>query len=333
MFETEDLGAVHEAHAPLWTHSRRPQWGVGLLTAAGDGRRRLQFQDGRIRTFKEGFYHLLEPFDGSETAAAVVQEELERKHRTLQSDAKELEKAKAKPPVMTFEEQLRVFRSFFPQGFEDPAYIDAWRNAEAARKRHVDPVLEDARGVLDADTLAKASVRGEAAPAFEALLGLLKRTSLASPSKVVQPLSALDEAARTDIVSALHGVLSAAEEDLEERMRAWLLALDADGRVAVTWSMATLPLALADPQNHGCIKPRALRKQARVLGTDALVRRLPSPLGYAAARRVNGELAAALTQAGLQPGDSFDLRAFAWETLRPRGLARLAELNARGRLR
>jgi hypothetical protein len=169
MFETEDLGAVHEAHAPLWTHSRRPQWGVGLLTAAGDGRRRLQFQDGRIRTFKEGFCHLLEPFDGSETAAAVVQEELERKHRT--------------------------------------------------------------------------------------------------------------------------------------------------------------------PQTHGCIKPRALRKQARVLGTDALVRRLPSPLGYAAARRVNGELASALADAGLQPRDSFDLRAFAWETLRPRGIARLAELNARGRLR
>ena len=49
----------------LYEHSRRPQWGLCILSSEDKTSRKYQFQDGRSRTFKEGFYHLLEAVERS----------------------------------------------------------------------------------------------------------------------------------------------------------------------------------------------------------------------------------------------------------------------------
>ena len=43
----------------LYRHSRREQWGLAILALEEGDRRRYQFEDGRMRTFKKGYWRLL----------------------------------------------------------------------------------------------------------------------------------------------------------------------------------------------------------------------------------------------------------------------------------
>ena len=52
----------------LYQHQARPQWGLAILAWEGRDKRRYQFQDGKLRTFKQGYYEKLTPVtetDGS----------------------------------------------------------------------------------------------------------------------------------------------------------------------------------------------------------------------------------------------------------------------------
>jgi nicotinamidase-related amidase len=46
--------------APLFRHVKRPEWGVGMLVWERDTARAYQFEDGRLRKIREGYYALLE---------------------------------------------------------------------------------------------------------------------------------------------------------------------------------------------------------------------------------------------------------------------------------
>ena len=58
----------------LYVHSKRSQWGMSILVYEGEGQRRYQFQDGQLRTFKDGYYQLLEPVVNPPDAAEIVAE-------------------------------------------------------------------------------------------------------------------------------------------------------------------------------------------------------------------------------------------------------------------
>ena len=60
--------------ARLFTHSRRPQWGVGLPTDEAENKRSLRFKDGSPQ-LRADFYHLLEEFEGSDAVIATVASE------------------------------------------------------------------------------------------------------------------------------------------------------------------------------------------------------------------------------------------------------------------
>ena len=47
----------------LYRHTKRPEWGVAILAWERGGRRAYQFEDGRLRKFREGYYSLMKPVD------------------------------------------------------------------------------------------------------------------------------------------------------------------------------------------------------------------------------------------------------------------------------
>ena len=160
---------------------------------------------------------------------------------------------------------------------------------------------------------------------LEALRTVYQETSLASPSKSIQPLQGLSPSKATALALSLRDLLHGEEEDYAIRFRAWLVAL-ADV-TEVTWIAATLPAALFAPAQHVPIKRSIFQVQARVHGAIPLTRQRPTPQGYARLRKVGLTTRDALITRGLQPADLLDIRNFCWETLRPRGLQVMRELG------
>ena len=324
---------THNPDADLVVHQKRPQWGVAMLTWEGNDRRRYQFQDGRLRTFKDGFYHMLETVDVSQAAQTTLREDLERKHGMSLQD-REAERAREKKaPVMSFSDQLRVFRHLFEEGFQTEDYIMTFRNREGRTrlKRLVDPAIQLAQEKLSREAMSARIEAGDWTGLMDDVFTVLKRTSLASPTKVVKPLKALDETHLPRLARALFDLLYGDPEvKYSRRFREWVMALDAEGSVAVNWPMATVLPALVLPEEHVCVRRKAFRLQARSVAPDARVGKHPSPRGYKRARRIAKKTRAQLVENDFEPRDLFDVRQFIWETLRPKGQETLDDLRTPG---
>ncbi|MFT5680926.1 MAG: hypothetical protein ACI8RZ_001832 [Myxococcota bacterium] len=314
--------------APLFKHSRRPQWGPGLLVHEEPTRRVLQFQDGQLRKFKRGYYDLLTPCQLSETRASMLVEELETLHIQTRSDRAIQTKLQQKPPVMPFSGQIQVFSTLFPGGFQDPDYLDTCRTSSGPRfsKRHIDRAVSVTKKKLSQKRLEKLLAAGEPGLIIGSLVDVFKKTSLASPLQIVKPLAAMDADHHAPVALALHALLYG-EAAYKKRFRAWLLALGDVPDLKVTWPLATLPAALRHPDKHIVIRRRVFQLQARIIRPDAIARRRPTPRGYRRMREVVQDTHEALIEASLQPADMFDVHHFIWQTLRPKGQQLHQELN------
>ena len=55
-----------EAAAPkLYQHTKRPEWGLAILAWDRGSRRAFQFEDGKLRVFKQGYYEMVEEVSGA----------------------------------------------------------------------------------------------------------------------------------------------------------------------------------------------------------------------------------------------------------------------------
>jgi hypothetical protein len=68
---------MHDLTPTLFRHARRPEWGLAILESETTTHRRFQFQDGQLRTFRRGFYELLEPVDRPLDESLRITEKLE----------------------------------------------------------------------------------------------------------------------------------------------------------------------------------------------------------------------------------------------------------------
>ncbi len=314
----------------LVTHRLRPQWGAAILVKEEKSKRSYQFRDGVLRKLKRGFYDMMVPLEASEAREAILLDELERLHEHTRDERTQREQIQAQPPVMSLDDQLRVFHHLYPEGFQDPAYLAAWRRPTGSRpaKRHVDAALELASTLLAAERLEGLLAAGDYVHVLGSLLRVLKHTSLANPTRVVSPLADAgtehDEALARALVTLLHG-----EGTHRRRFEGWLLALGEVEGLEVSWPMATLPCALVHPARHVCVKHNVFQQQARIVSAAAVTRKRPTPLGYERMSAVARATHNALVEAGLKPADLLDVRSFIWETLRPSGQDTLAELRGR----
>lgn len=313
----------------LVVHSKRPEWGMGLVTDSNEERMQVQFQDGKLRIFKKGWFELLEAVEDSDSNDDVLEELKDRYGISVAANA-QAERAKEQGPTMSFKDQLRVFKHLYPGGFNDIEYINSVRRDPDGRrlKRLREPAMDYAQEQLSKENLSARIEAGDFSGVHDVVIKVLRKTSLASPSTVLEPLRSMPEESHERFAKALLGLLWG-DGEFEERFREWLQALEAGGPMKLTWPMTTVLPGLVHPKDYVTVRTKVFRAQARTVAPKRSFRPNPAARSYIRYNGVANEVRKRLTEAGHEPRDLMDVYQFVWETLRPKGVEILSDIRSR----
>ncbi|MBC7173571.1 MAG: hypothetical protein H5U40_14115, partial [Polyangiaceae bacterium] len=292
--------------ARLFTHAKRPAWGVGLLLQDNTEHWTLSFEDGEQRTLTRA-HPLLEPKElGTTEAAAMLLKLTPKKAAAAKSP-----RPKAKKSSTTFAAQLAAFERKYPEGFSGAKYLREIESKERGEHRQNDSTIEDARVSLSSETLKPLLEAGD----FEAVHRSAARLMGASRNLVVRfditRFSRMSAAAFPRFARALEDVLHGTEDE-EQRWDAYVRTLKLDR--APTWPMVTLLPALHRPEEHAYVRSSVYRRQAAVLGRPVPSDALPSGRGYLQFRDVAYRVRDGLVAGGQAPKDLWDVYRFVWLT-------------------
>lgn len=306
----------------LYRHKKRPQWGVAILAWEKDDRRAYQFEDGRLRKFRKGYYSLLESVEDLERRTPeTVMASLE--HAIVANKGKEA--PDALEPVATFDAQIELFTELFPGGFQGEAWTKEHRGTEGGRtlKRHRDASIREAQEALAADRVATLLAEDGHEDLTEAVIEILGNTSLVAV-KHVKTLKGLDEAESRrfaeSIADLLHG-----EGDFDPRFRKHLEVLTDLYAGRPSWRLATAIPALIWPNDQVCVRRSAFLRQAATVAPRARYSRRARGGAYRNFRRVSFAVRKRLEAAGHEPRDLLDVHDFVWATLRNAALDHLGD--------
>lgn len=309
----------------LYVHTMRPEWGLAIMAAEDRTKRRFLFQDGQVRTFKRGFFHLIETADKPLDVAARVAHELSHK---LDDGHPERNVVPARSEAgATFEDQVAIFGMLFEKGFEDPEWLDRVRGVGNGnrRKKHLEPAIADAQRLLAEDRLRGHLAAGEFEKVRADVLALLNATSLVN-RKDREPLDELPPERLEDYavaqVELLHG-----DGPLLDRFTRLMAALDTEDGPKVTWPLVTTPLALLHPTEHVAVKPAPFRRQAEWMAPTLVFAKKPNGTLYRRFLKMARAVKASLTKAGFAPRDLLDVHDFIVTTLRPKHLRMLEDAD------
>lgn len=310
--------AILESNGELYRHKKRPQWGVAILAYDHGDVRAYQFEDGRLRKFKKGYFNLMEEVEEIRGSRDRVVKDLTRaaKSDTRNRERKELE------PVASFDAQVELFIEMYPKGFQDEKWIADHRGTEEGQdlKRHREHVMRAVKESLSAERCQEMLAENPAGiveTAFEILastdLVALKHARLI---KGLEPDEAktLAEA----IANLLHG-----DEEYRRRFRGYLRVLKDILGSRPNWRLATALPALAFPQEQVCVRHSAFKRQAAAIAPKNRYTRRARTRPYESYRRVAHAVRKRLQAAGHEPRDLLDVYDFIWDTLRNAALDHL----------
>jgi hypothetical protein len=304
-----------ETRQALYVHRKRPRWGFALLAFDHDDKRGYQFEDGKLRLFKRGFYRMLQEVDPPIDKRRPV---LEHLNRAL--GRREARMASGGELLIPLSEQVALFKEQHPGGFAGEAWTKTMRGVGAKRtlKRHRDSAVKLARKRLSAGALTRLIEAARYDEVLEALSAVLEQTSLVTAAKL-KPLREAPAYRRRQIAEALHELLHG-EGALEQRFERFVASLGAS-----SWELATIPLALVYPESHVCIRPSVFKQQAIWMAPRLQHARQPDARCYGRYLEMARAVSAALEGAGIKPQDLLDVHDFIYATLRPAARKLLAE--------
>ncbi len=303
----------------LYHHIRRPEWGLAILCGEDKTSRKYQFEDGRSRTFKEGFYELMQPAERDEDEAEEIVAKLNQALDRAVTRTRIMERAKKEGRnIFTVADQLSLFQKQFPGGFQDSRYLEEVREGGGGRRRKKNrqAAVDYANELLGQHIFDELLDRGDYATLFESAIEVLSSTDIASTGADIRPLRKLSDAAVADFIISLRDVLFG-EDSYAERFSSFLAGIESNEDTVPTWPMATVIQGLVLPQEHFCIKPSVYRQQARWLAPELSYTPNPTAAQYLAYQAMGDDLRKRLEKAGLKPADNIDVYNFIWETMRP----------------
>ncbi len=313
----------NETRQALFVHLKRPRWGFAVLAFDHSDKRGYQFEDGKLRLFKHGYYDMLQevdpPFDKRRPVLEQLNRALGRHEASKASGNGEL--------LISPAEQVALFKEEHPEGFAGEAWKKKMRGAGAKRalKRHRDPAAKLARERLSAEVLVQWIEAHQYDAVIEALIAVLEQTSLVTAAKL-KPLREAPAYRRRQIAEALCDLLHG-EGALELRFERFVASLDAP-----SWELASAPLALVHPEQHVCVRPNVFKQQAIWMAPRLLHTPRPNARTYGRYLKMALALREQLEAATLSPQDLLDIHDFIYATLRPAARKLLAErVQARGR--
>jgi hypothetical protein len=304
----------------LYQHARRPQWGLAILCGEDKTSRTFQFQDGRTRTFKEGWYELMEPVEVEEEQTNSIASNLSKAMDRQITRSRIMERAKKEGRnIFTVSDQINLFRAQYPDGFADARYIEEVREGGGGgrrRKKNRQAGIEHAQTTLSVEALDSMLAEFNYRAIYDAAISALSKTDIASTSTDVRPLRRLPDELIPEFAVTLRDLLYG-EDSYPDRLGGYLALLEDHDETKPTWPMATVLQGLVHPQDHYCIKPSVFRQQARWLAPELSYSPSPSADRYEQYRAMAEDLKVRLSRVELVPVDNLDIYNFIWETMRP----------------
>ncbi|NNF37019.1 MAG: hypothetical protein HKN71_00005 [Gemmatimonadetes bacterium] len=295
----------------LVRHVKRPQWGLAILAWERDEKRGYQFEDGRLRVFSSAYANLMEPAEPKNRPEDAVIADLQAALGTPGEDREPLQ------ADATFEQQVALFESLYPEGFQGEAWAREMRAPKSggrALKRHRDPSIAVAQSVFDAGEVAAHLAEGRHSSWVDSVLDVLAETTLVSRSRV-KALREMGEDERRTFAEAVADLVHG-EDRFAARFKTWVRVLreGLDGKAS--WRLATSLPALVDPESHICVRHSAFIRQAAVIAPTSAYSRRPTARAYRNFRRVAEVVRTRLEAAGHEPRDLMDVLDFIWTTMR-----------------
>lgn len=301
----------------LYRHVKCPDWGLGILVHEQADRRTYQFEDGKVRTIKQGYYSFLISVAEEDSSVREKLAVLCARSRVapMASDASET----------TLGDQLALFRSQYPGGFADPAWLSKQRGEGAKRriKRHRDAAIAHARERLSREALDTMIAERRNSDIVQVVAKVLGATDLVT-KKQLQPLHEQTVFDYDSVAAAVRDLLYS-DAALDSRFDALRQALTTR-KSRPSWQLCTALTALVHPHEHLCVRPGIINAQAKILRLRASANGRPNGAAYVRLLAVARSVSKTLTDSGLPPRDFLDVYDFMWATLRPSARRQLGRL-------
>ncbi len=298
------------APPPIVRHRNRAVWGRAVMVWEAFGKRAFQFEDGALRIFADGFYHLLEEVELPDAEANRLVARLARQADREEAPAAETTTSSSTPERKgggpTIETRVAWFKNRYPDGFAGEAWKKELRGYDGGRrKRHRDPLIAAAQEGFtpDAEPLALAQVLGDIAASTDLVAPRTGDTLLALPEEGRQALG-------EGLIELFRGELA-----FGIRFERWLDRLQGTAPSIATWAVATLPMALLEPTEHFFVRRTMTRRESQLRGL-----RLPTAAGtpaYESMLYMANGLRDELIANDCPPADLLDVHDFIRITLSP----------------
>lgn len=308
------------AHVPtLYRHAKRTQWGLGIVLEKGHDRIRVQFQDGRSRSFKHGYYHLFEPVDRRLDVAMGIVEAL----RSMSGETSSRPSEKKRP--VTLDEQIAYFAELYPEGFEGEEYTAEHRGDERKRplKRHRDALIALAKEELDKKALSKLLKDGDTKAVWEAAGRVVASTDLVKVAERKRFL-AIKKTHHDAVANGLHALLHG-QSPITQRFDAMVAWLERAMGEAPSWELATVLLGAFHPDEHVVVRENVFSRQAVWMAAGLTIPKRPMGILYERLLNMAKTVREELEGADMAPRDLLDVHDFMWLTLKPAAQKKIRE--------
>lgn len=306
-------GTGGEPASGLFKHSKRPEWGIAIVAYEQPDKKGFQFEDGKLRIIRDGYYDLLEPVDLPRERAEELVAQLERLGGITSARRDMANEARAGgKEVISLQKQLKAFTIKYPEGFSGETWSSYHRgnDVEKTLKRHRSLVAAETAETLAERKLRELLAAGDHRGVVDAWASALKRTDLVSPKSLGQLKDlpdALVENAAPLLIDLLYG-----EGPLKERFDAFARAVP-----TAEWDSVTAALALLYPEEHVCVRINAFKKQALWMSPRMAHSKIPMGAIYERYQEMCTRLKVRIEEAGLTPVDFLDVHDFIKISLAP----------------
>ncbi|MCH9683925.1 MAG: hypothetical protein K0V04_21005 [Deltaproteobacteria bacterium] len=285
-----------------------------------EDKRGFRFEDGNERTFKDGYYELLEPVPATGEAAAVLA-------RLAVQVAQHQVEATGVPAGPSLTELVAVFREQYADGFNDPQWAARHRGEGSRRrvKRHRNAAVEHAATALSREALDAALAAKDAAGVLQRFVEVMAATDLVTSKQ----LDSLRKAPATlALAQAMRDLVHEPDPD-GTRFDAVLKLLVGSPGGRPCWQLLSGMRALVDPRQDVCIRPSVFFAAMQTVNRGRGKKASPTGPAYERLVGVARQLRDRLVGLGEAPRDMFDVYDFIWDTCRPAAGGVLTELRAR----
>lgn len=291
---------------PLFNHTARKDWGVGVLIREDEGKRAYLFEDGQERTMANGFHQLMRRVEHPNAAQRAFYE----RQRSLLAGREKAKSSTLQSDGLSFHDQVEKFHKAYTAGLADPKWLVDVRGEGAGTRvpRHRDALIREAQEQLSLPALEALLATKNYAQICELITTVLSHSDLVPAAQLKRPKQANGEHLRSLALAArelLHG-----KGPYAQLFDAYLGALSLVIGEAPRWEVATALSAAFHPTQHICVHPVAFRHQLKVMGSRGAIPARATSAGYTRLLTVARLVAKKLAEYGPPPRDLFDVYDF-----------------------